>query len=101
MDNMAEVVGCHKDKEMALKQDRDYIDACIAKDDQAQLGDINKKHMDKKKHQAVKNILDQQVREKQMRQDGENRANRSFMNRWSEAIEKDDKNRVEMENMRK
>ena len=50
MDNMAEVVGCHKDKEMALKQDRDYIDACIAKDDQAQLGDINKKHMDKKKH---------------------------------------------------
>lgn len=32
MDSMAEVVN-NKDKEMQLKQDRDYIAACIAKDE--------------------------------------------------------------------
>ena len=32
MDSMAEVVN-NKDKEMQMKQDREYIAACIAKDD--------------------------------------------------------------------
>ena len=32
MDSMAEVVN-NKDREMQIKQDREYIEACIAKDD--------------------------------------------------------------------
>ena len=32
MDSMAEVVN-NKDREMQMKQDREYIEACIAKDD--------------------------------------------------------------------
>ena len=41
-DRMADFVP-NKDKEMQAKQDRDYIAACIAKDDMAQLQDIDKK----------------------------------------------------------
>lgn len=100
MDSMADVVN-NKDKEMQLRQDREYIEACIAKDDQAALQDINKKAQGKKKHEQVKQILDQQVREKQLQKDNEIRSNKSFMHRWSEAIEKDDKNRLELENVRK
>jgi len=33
MDKMADVVVGNKDAEMMRKQDRDYIDACLAKDD--------------------------------------------------------------------
>lgn len=36
MDNMAESIP-NKDKEMQAKQDRDYIAACIAKDEQSLL----------------------------------------------------------------
>jgi len=36
MDSMAEIVP-NKDKEMQAKQDREYIAACIAKDEQALL----------------------------------------------------------------
>ena len=63
MDSMAEVVN-NKDKEMQMKQDREYIEACIAKDDQAQLQDIEKKRAVRQKHESVKTILAQQVREK-------------------------------------
>ena len=36
-----------------------------------------------------------------MNKEAENRANRSFMNRWSQAVEKDDKDRMEVERQRK
>ena len=36
MENMAEVIP-NKDKEMQAKQDRDYIAACLAKDEQSLL----------------------------------------------------------------
>ena len=41
------------------------------------------------------------MREKELNKEAENRANRSFMNRWSQAVEKDDKDRLEVERQRK
>ena len=58
MDRMADVV-TNKDKEMQQRQDRDYIAACIAKDDQAQLQDIDKKRAARQKHANVSQILAQ------------------------------------------
>ena len=55
---MADVV-TNKDKEMQQRQDRDYIAACIAKDDQAQLQDIDKKRAARQKHANVSQILAQ------------------------------------------
>lgn len=49
MDKMGDMV-VNKDKEMQQKQDRDYIAACIAKDDQAFLQDIDKKRAARGKH---------------------------------------------------
>ena len=51
------------------KQDREYIAACLAKDEKAQLQDIDDKMQGRKKHAAVRNILDQQVREKQLKRE--------------------------------
>ena len=100
MDSMAEVVN-NKDKEMQMKQDREYIEACIAKDDQAQLQDIEKKRAVRQKHESVKTILAQQVREKQLKKEAEDSSNKAFMNQWTTAIEKDDKNRHALEQGRK
>ena len=49
MDSMVDVI---KDdgKELQLKQEREYIQQCIEKDEQAHLQDINKKHQSRVKH---------------------------------------------------
>ena len=96
MDSMAEVV-VNKDKEMQAKQDRDYIAACIAKDEASALQDIDKKRSMRKKNQSIKDVLAQQVREKEMRKAQEKQANSAFMNQWTNAIEKDDANRHVLE----
>ena len=49
----------------------------------------------------METILAQQVREKQLRKDNEKSTNTSFMNQWTNAIEKDDKNRMALEQGRK
>ena len=59
--------------------------------------DIDKKRENRKRHEQVKHILDQQVREKDLVKQSEVRANRSYMNKWSQAVEKDEKDRLEIE----
>ena len=49
----------------------------------------------------METILAQQVREKQLRQENEKNSNAAFMSQWTNAIEKDDKNRVALEQGRK
>lgn len=49
----------------------------------------------------METILAQQVREKQMRAENEKNSNTAFMNQWTNAIEKDDKNREALEQGRK
>ena len=59
--------------------------------------DIDKKRENRKRHEQVKHILDYQVREKDLVKQSEVRANRSYMNKWSQAVEKDEKDRLEIE----
>ena len=42
MDSMADVV-TNKDKDLEKKQEKEYIQQCIDKDDQAHVADLNKK----------------------------------------------------------
>jgi len=56
MDNMADVV---KDngKELQLKQEREYVQQCIEKDEQARLQDINNKQKLRNNHQRLNEQL--------------------------------------------
>ena len=88
MDSMGEVV---KDngKELQLKQEKEYIQQCIEKDEQARLQDINKKNKNRAKHQQLNEVLNQQMREKRLKQEQDARANKSYMHRWMERAEED------------
>lgn len=58
MDSMGDVIR-HNDKEMMLKQEKEYIQQCIEKDEQAHLQDINRKNKDRLKHQQLNDQLTQ------------------------------------------
>jgi len=100
MDSMVDVI---KDdgKELQLKQEREYIQQCIEKDEQAHLQDIHKKHLNRVKHQMLNETLAAQVREKELRAQNDAKANKSYMNRWIERTEADSKARNQKEEARK
>lgn len=100
MDRMADVV-VNKDKEMQKKQEREYIQQCIEKDEQAHLQDINKKQQDRQRAKALNDVLTAQMNEKKLRNDGEHRADMSYMNRWMEHMEVDNKKRNLLDKARK
>jgi len=88
-------------KELQLKQEREYIQQCIEKDEQAHLQDIHKKHQSRVKHQMLNETLAAQVREKELRAENDAKANKSYMNRWIERSEADSKARNQKEEARK
>ena len=100
MDKMGEVIR-DNEKEMQLKQEREYIQQCIEKDEQAHLQDINNKHKKRAQHQQLNQVLAGQMREKQMREENDARANKSYMNRWIERTEEDNRVRAQQEGARK
>lgn len=89
MDRMGDAV-VHRDKEMQKKQEREYIKQCIEKDEQAHLQDINKKMRDRNRAKDINEALTAQMREKKLKQEGENRANVSHMNKWMETMDADE-----------
>ena len=93
MDQMGDIV---KDngKELQKKQEREYIQQCIEKDDHAHLQDIDRKNKDRLKHQQLSQALQEQVSAKRMKLDVDARANRSYMHRWTKQVEDDNKERV-------
>ena len=78
MDSMADVVR-DNGKELQLKQEKEYIQQCIDKDEKAKLADINNKHKARAKHHALNEVLAHQVREKRAREEEQARANKSYM----------------------
>jgi len=58
MDSMAEVVN-NKDKELERKQEREYIQQCIEKDEQSQLYDLDKKNKDRNRAKQMNEVLNQ------------------------------------------
>ena len=56
MDGMAEVVR-DNGKELQLKQEKEYIQQCLEKDEQARLQDIDKKTKQSLKHQQLNQVL--------------------------------------------
>lgn len=97
---MADVV-THKDKDLQKKQERDYIQQCIEKDEQAHLQDINKKMIVRNRAKEMNEVLNAQMREKKLKAEGENRANVSYMHKWMESLEVDDAKRKGVEKKRK
>lgn len=83
MEAMGEVIR-DNGEEMRLKQEKEYIKQCIEKDERQQLADINKKNKIKAKHIELTQALAQQVNEKRLREENDQRANKSYMNRWVE-----------------
>lgn len=82
MDRMADVVD-NKDKVMQKKQEREYIKQCIEQDEQARINDMNKKVNKRKEQQAINDVLDAQVNAKKQFREGEDKANRSYMKKWT------------------
>ena len=78
MDKMGEVIR-DNDKELQLKQEREYIQQCIEKDEQAHLQDINNKNKKRLQHQELNQVLAGQMNEKRMRQENDARANKSYI----------------------
>ena len=100
MDSMADVV-TNKDKELERKQERDYIQQCIDKDEAAHLQDLDKKQRDRNRAKQLNEVLSQQMKEKQMVREGEQKANASFMHRWVETMDKEEQKRSMVERKRK
>ena len=100
MDKMGEVIR-DNDKELQLKQEREYIQQCIEKDEQAHLQDINNKNKKRLQHQELNQVLAGQMNEKRMRQENDARANKSYMNRWIERAEEDNRVRAVQEGARR
>lgn len=100
MEAMGEVIR-DNGEEMRLKQEKEYIKQCIEKDEQAQLHDINKKHQIKAKHIELTQALAQQVNEKRLREENDQRANKSYMHRWVEQTAESDRQRQVVESNRK
>lgn len=100
MDKMADVVD-NRDKELQLKQEREYIAQCIEKDEKDNLNDLNKKMQMREQHRKIREVLDAQVRTKQQIKEGEDRANRSYMKKWNEQTDKDMAQREAVEQKRK
>ena len=100
MDRMADVV-THKDKDLQKKQEREYIQQCIEKDEQAHLQDINKKMQNRNRAKEMNEVLNAQMREKKLKAESENRANVSYMNKWMESMDADDQRRKRVEQTRK
>ena len=84
-----------------MKQEKEYIQQCLEKDEKARLQDISKKNKARAKHQQLNEILTNQVREKRMREENDARANKSYMNRWIERADEDNKNRQNKDHERK
>ena len=100
MDRMADVV-VNRDKELQKKQEREYIKQCVEKDEQAHLQDINKKMRDRNRAKEINEALNAQMNEKKLREEGENRANVSYMNKWMQSMDADEQVRVKRANDRK
>ena len=100
MDKMADVVD-NRDKEMQLKQEREYIAQCIEKDEKDNLNDLNRKMQMREQHRKIREVLDAQVRNKKQVKEGEDRANRSYMKKWTDQTEKDMAMREAVETKRK
>ncbi len=100
MDSMGEVVR-DNGKELQMKQEKEYIQQCLEKDERARLQDINTKNKARAKHQQLNDVLANQVREKRMREENDARANKSYMNRWIERADEDNKNRQTKEHERR
>lgn len=86
MDSMADVV-THKDKELERKQEREYIQQCIEKDEQAHLQDLNKKNQARNRAKQLNDVLTQQMNEKRMVREADQKANASFMHRMLENMD--------------
>jgi hypothetical protein len=56
MDSMADGVR-DNGKELQLRQEKEYIQQCIDKDEKAKLADINNKHKARAKHHALNDVL--------------------------------------------
>ena len=72
-----------KDKELQLKQEREYIAECIEKDQAAAKQDLKKKINIKRKHQEMCNFLDGQVLERRQRTKQEADGNQMYMEEWN------------------
>ena len=90
MDSMGDVVRDNSKQEQ-LDAEKAYIAQCLEKDEQARLQDINKKNRLRAEHQKLNEALGSQVREKRLREENEARANKSYMNRWVERAEEDNR----------
>lgn len=100
MDSMGDAVR-DNGKELQLKQEREYIQQCIEKDEQAHLQDIDKRNKNRQKHQRLNEELAQQVKEKQLKQENDAKANVSYMNRWMEMADQEQQRRALIEQQRK
>ena len=100
MDSMGDVVRDNS-KEEDLKAEKAYIEQCLEKDEQARLQDINKKNRLRAEHLKLNEALGSQIREKRLREENEARANKSYMNRWVERAEEDNRTKAKMEDARK
>lgn len=57
MDKMADVVD-NKDKELQKKQEREYIQNCIAEDEANKRNELNKKIQKRQAQQQINEVLD-------------------------------------------
>ena len=65
MDSMGDVVR-DNGRELQLKQEKEYIQQCLEKDEKARLQDIDKKNRDRQKHERLNQVLATQIRERRM-----------------------------------
>lgn len=63
MTRMGDVVVV-KDKELARKAERDYIEQCLLKDEQSRRQDLQDKQMKRQKNIEVRHFLEAQVQDK-------------------------------------
>lgn len=82
MTKMGDVI-VHRDKELQRQQEREYIQQCIEKDNQAHLQDMDKKRAYRQKQQEVCRFLDNQVYEKKQMKKNYDDTNTKFMEAWT------------------
>lgn len=81
MDSMADV-DTNQGAALERKQEKEYIQQCIHKDELASQQDILKKQQQKRQHLQLKSFLDQQVNIKKQQMYEEKVQNHDFMASW-------------------
>lgn len=96
MDRMADKVD-NKDKELMMQQDREYIRLCNEQAAQQKQNEINRKMKARKECMSLKAVYDEQVNAKRLEHERDDKANKSYMKKWMNLNEAEEKRLKEKE----